>query len=205
MRIFAPGFTLFSQARRFDVKSIELNSCIVTIPDKTDPAPAVVLYGGLYGWEGDWFLTHKKIPATMLDAVYFILPVSYTKSCKDCLKEFRKHVDKANVTRYSLCGYSRGAQEVYRNRNLESWKVLGLVDPSAPTLDIFQDDVLDGASAKIRCVFWVPNWGKDGYKGRVPRFAQHLRDLNVNMVEKEVKHENMPPFFFEQFGKELTV
>ncbi len=187
------------------MKSVHLNNCIVTIPDKTDPAPAVVVYGGLYGWEGGWFLKHKKIPADLLDAVYFILPVSFMKKCKECLNEFRKHVDTTKVTRYSLCGYSRGAQEVYRNRDLEAWKILGLIDPSAPTLDVFQDDVLDGASDKIRCVFWVPNWGKDGYKGRVPKFAQHLRDLKVKMVEKAVPHENMPPFFFEQFGKELTM
>jgi hypothetical protein len=187
------------------MKSVPLKNCIVTIPNTTDPVPAVVLYGGLYGWEGNWFLKYKKIPTALLDAVYFILPVSYTRSCKDCLIDFRKHVDKARVTRLSLCGYSRGAQEVYRNRDLEAWKILGLVDPSAPTLDIFSDDVLDKASEKIRCVFWVPNWGKDGYKGRVPRFAQHLRDLKANMVEKAVAHENMPPFFFEQFGREFTM
>jgi hypothetical protein len=187
------------------VKSHDLKHCVITVPDKTDPAPAVVLYGGLYGWEGNWFLSHKKIPADLLDAIYFILPKSYGYKCQECLNEFRKHVDTSKVTRYSLCGYSRGAQEVYRNRTLESWKILGLVDPSAPTLDVFKDDVLDSMSDKIRCVFWVPNWGKDGYKGRVPRFAQHLRDLKVNMVEKEVQHSEMPKFFFEQFGKELTM
>jgi hypothetical protein len=65
--------------------------------------------------------------------------------------------------------------------------------------------VLDKEKAKIRCVFWVPNWGKDGYKGRVPKFAQHLRDIGANIVEKEVQHHNMPPFFFDQFGKEIAV
>jgi len=54
-------------------------------------------------------------------------------------------------------------------------------------------------------VYWVPNWGKGGYKGRVPRFAQHLRDLKVKMVEKAVAHENMPTFFFNQYGIEFTV
>jgi hypothetical protein len=186
------------------VNRLDLKNCIVTMPDK-DAAPAVVLYGGLMGWEGEWFLKHNRIPATMLQSVYFIMPTHFTNKCKDCLDEFREKVDPKNISRYSLCGFSRGAQEVYRNKDLERWKLLGLIDPSAPTLDIFQDDVLDGFVDKIRCVYWVPNWGKGGYKGRVPRFAQHLRDLKVKMVEKAVAHENMPTFFFNQYGFEFTV
>jgi hypothetical protein len=68
---------------------------------------------------------------------------------------------------------------------------------------VFQDDVVDSYKDKIRCTFWVPNWGKDGYKGRVPKFAQHLRDLKVKMVEKDVAHEDQPAFFFKQFGDEF--
>jgi len=145
-----------------------------------------------------------KIPSTLLESLYFILPTKFTHKCQACLDEFRAKVDPKNVSLYSLCGFSRGAQEVYRNQNLEQWKILGLIDPSAPTLDIFKDEVLDLAVDKIRCVYWVPNWGKDGYKGRVPRFAQHLRDLKVNMVEKQVAHADMPTFFFNQFGMNLT-
>ncbi len=185
------------------MKRLDLKKCVVTLPDK-NAGPAVVVYGGLLGWEGDWFLKHKKIPASMLESVYFILPIHFTNRCSDCMDEFRASVDSKTVGRYSLCGFSRGAQEVYRNRNLESWKILGLIDPSAPTLDVFQDDVLDTVSEKIRCVYWVQNWGRDGYKGRVPRFAQHLRDLKVKMVEKAVAHADMPTFFFNQFGMELT-
>lgn len=185
------------------MKRLDLKSCIVTMPDQ-DKAPAVVLYGGLMGWEGTWLLNHSKIPSALLQRLYFILPTHFTNKCQDCLDEFRAKVNPANITRYSLCGFSRGAQEVYRNRSLEQWKILGLIDPSAPTLDIFKDDVLDSLASKIRCVYWVPNWGKDGYNGRVPRFAQHLRDLKVNMVEKAVAHENMPTFFFNQFVSEFT-
>ncbi len=155
-------------------------------------------------WEGEWFLKHNKIPAALLERLYFIMPTLFTNKCKDCLDEFRAKVNPANISRYSLCGFSRGAQEVYRNRDLEQWKILGLVDPSAPTLDIFKDDVLDRFVDKIRCVYWVPNWGKHGYKGRVPRFAQHLRHLQVKMIEKDVAHANMPTFFFNQFGIEFT-
>jgi hypothetical protein len=170
-----------------------------------DSAPAIVFYGGLMGWEGGWFLHHNRIPPVMLQKAYFILPTHFTNSCKTCLQEFRANVNAKNVTQYSICGFSRGAQEVYRNKDLEQWKLLGLVDPSAPTLDIFKDDVIDQFVAKIRCVYWVPNWGKDGYKGRVPRFAQHLRDIQANMVEKAVAHENMPAFFFDQFSTEFAV
>jgi len=183
------------------VKSLQLRQCIVTIPDN-DVASAVVLYGGLMGWEGQWFLNHRKIPSVFLERLYFILPTHFTNSCGECLREFRSKV-KHNIAQLSLCGFSRGAQEVYRNQRLEKWHILGLIDPSAPTLDIFHDDVVDKAASKIRCVYWVPNWGKHGYGGRVPRFAQHLRDLKVQMVEKSVTHADMPPFFFNQFGFDL--
>jgi hypothetical protein len=193
----------YNAARReIPVERLDLNQCIVTIPDK-EVAPAVVLYGGKMGWQGEWFLAHKKIPSNLLQNVYLIMPTSYTNSCKECLREFRANIKPANVTRYSICGFSRGAQEVYRYRDLEQWKLFGLIDPSSPTLDIFQDDVLDHFADKIRCVYWVPNWGKTGYDGRIPRFAQHLRDLKVAIIEKEVYHGNMPTFFFEQFGIEF--
>ena len=184
------------------MKATYLKHCIITEPDRK-AAQAVVLYGGLMGWEGQWFLTHLKIPASLLQNVYFILPIHFTNSLSACLREFRANVDQANISRYSLCGFSRGAQEVYRYRDLETWNILGLVDPSAPTLDIFKDDVLDNVSKKIRCVYWVPNWGKGGYKGRVPRFAQHLRDLKVEMMEQDVAHRDMPTFFLTQFGSEF--
>jgi len=60
----------------------------------------------------------------------------------------------------------------------------------------FADTVLDNVSDRIRCVYWVPNWGKDGYGGRIPRFAQHLRDLNVKMKEQATEHRYMPSLFF---------
>ncbi len=185
------------------MKRLDLTNCIVSIPDR-DAAPAVVLYGGLRNLEGDWFLSHQKIPVALLQNLYFILPTRFTNKRQDCVDEFRAKVDPANISRYSLCGFSRCAQEAYRNRDLEQWKMLGLIDPSAPTLDIFKDEVLDSFVGKIRCVYWTPNWGPDGYQGRVPRFAQHLRDLKVKMVEKAVAHENMPAFFFNQFAADFT-
>jgi hypothetical protein len=52
-------------------------------------------------------------------------------------------------------------------------------------------------------VYWVPNWGKTGYDGRVPRFAQHLRDLKVDMVEKPTNHFEMPTLFFNEYGDDF--
>lgn len=185
------------------MKTLTLNHCIVTIPDKP-AAPAVVLYGGLYHMEGNWFLEHKKVSDALLAKAYFVLPTSFNNKYADCIAEFRANVDPKNISAFSLCGFSRGAQEVYRYKDAEQWKLFGLVDPSAPTLDVFQENVLDAYKAKIRCVYWVPNWGRGGYGGRVPRFAQHLRDLRVDMTEKDVRHENMPSFFFETYGTEFT-
>ena len=71
------------------MKRLDLKSCIVTLPDQ-DKSPAVVLYGGLMGWEGAWFLNHSKIPAALLQRLYFILPTHFTNKCQDCLDEFRR-------------------------------------------------------------------------------------------------------------------
>ncbi len=179
------------------MKKLDLKNCIVTMPDKQAVYAAVVLYGGLWNMEGGWFLKQNRIPAELLESLHFIMPNHFTNKCKDCLDEFEKEVNTRNIGSYSLCGFSRGAQEVYRNRSLEQWEILGLIDPSAPTLDIFKDDVLDNFVDKIRCVYWVPNWGKSGYDGRVPRFAQHLRDLKVEMVEKAVPHPGHAGLFLQ--------
>jgi hypothetical protein len=178
---------------------MDLDRSVVIVPD-TDWPRAVVVYGGLYGWEGAWLI--KQIPAALQSALLFVLPKHYTNDCAACLAEVDTRL-KIPISSYALCGYSRGGIEVYRNMNLKPWKILGLIDPSAPTLGDFTDDVLDSVSSKVRCVYWVPNWGKTGYQGRVPRFAQHLRDLKVMMVEKATPHDVMPASFFQEFGKEL--
>ena len=178
---------------------IDLQRSVVSVPDADWPS-AVVVYGGLYGWEGAWLL--KQIPPSLKSRLLFVLPKHYTADCAACLDEVDKKLN-IPITSYALCGYSRGGIEVYRNLNTKPWKILGLIDPSAPTLGEFADDVLDTASDKVRCVYWVPNWGKTGYDGRVPRFAQHLRDLKVMMVEKATPHNVMPASFFQEFGQEL--
>ena len=93
---------------------------------------------------------------------------------------------------------------MYRYRNLKPWRLLGLVDPSAPTLAEFKDDVLDGFTDKVRCVYWVPNWGKGGIRRKgTPLRWQHLRDLKVRMTEQATDHRYMPALFFDVFHNEL--
>ena len=178
---------------------VDLDLSVVTLPD-TDWPRAVVVYGGLYGWEGAWLL--NQIPASLQSGLVFILPRHYGNSCQACLDEVDKKLD-LTISAYAICGYSRGGIEVYRNLNTKPWKILGLIDPSAPTMGGFSDNVLDSASAKIRCVYWVPNWGKTGYDGKIPNLAQHLRDQKVKMVEKATPHNVMPASFFKEFGADL--
>ena len=178
---------------------MNLKNSVVSIPDADWPR-AVVVYGGLYGWEGGWLLKH--IPPALKSRLLFILPTHYTVDCRACLDEVDKKL-KIPISAYALCGYSRGGVEVYRNLNTEPWKILGLIDPTAPTMGGFSDNVIDGARSKIRCVYWVPNWGKTGYDGKIPAFAQHLRDLKVNMVEQETAHGQMPAAFFKIFGQDF--
>ena len=180
-------------------KRVDLDLSVVNLPDQGRSA-AVVVYGGLHQLEGAWLLT--QIPAPLRQKLLFILPKRYTHDCRRCLDEVGGRLSP-NVSSYSLCGFSRGGIEVYRNVNTARWELLGLIDPSAPTMGGFGETVLDGVKSRIRCVLWVPNWGKDGYGGRVPKFAQHLRELDVDLVEKQVPHNNMPALFFGEFGNDL--
>ncbi len=187
------------------MKKVDRTNSVITLPDTMPDSPtAVVLFGGLYHWEGGWFLTTKQIPDSLLEKAVFLLPKHYTNDLRDGLKELAGALDGVEPGRMALCGYSRGGIEVYRYRSLKDWAILGLIDPSAPTMGGFSEDVLDSASSKVRCVYWVPNWGKDGYDGKIPSFAAHLRKLRVKMTEKETKHRDMPRFFFDTYGADLV-
>ncbi len=142
------------------VKTLRLGNSIVLDPE-SGPSSAVVVYGGLHGWQGEWLV--PEIPEYLRRSVIFVLPRDFRNDCNACLKELHRKISPENITSYSLCGYSRGGVEVYRYRNLAQWKILGLIDPTAPTMGGFRETVLDSVSYKIRCVYWVPNWGKDGY------------------------------------------
>ncbi len=184
------------------MKRYDLSTCIVLDPG-LDSAPAIVVYGGLRGWQGAWLI--NRIPSDMLQSAFFIMPYQFTADCNVCLKEFRGKADTSKVSSYSLCGYSRGATPVYQYFKIEEFKLIGLIDPGSPDLNDpkYDDTVLDSVATKIRCVYWVPNWGKGGYGGRIPDFAQHLRDLKVKMTEKAVEHEDMPNFFFKTYGMDF--
>lgn len=182
------------------MRTLRLKHSTVLDPEKS-ASPSVVVYGGLYGWEGAWLV--PQIPSDLQKSVIFILPTHFHNDCNVCLTELHTEISPEKITSYSLCGYSRGGIEVYRYRNLMQWKILGLIDPSAPTMGGFQETVLDNVRGKIRCVYWVPNWGKDGYAGKIPSFAAHLRALNVNMLEENREHRSMPSFFFNKFQRDL--
>jgi hypothetical protein len=179
------------------MKATKTTHCIITNPEKAN-APAIVLYGGLRGREGDWFLKQNRIPDSMLQNSYLILPTHFTYSCQDCINEFERIVGPIRGTQYSLCGFSRGGIEVYRYAATRQWKILGLIDPSAPTMGGFGNNVLDNYKGAIRAVYWVPHWTAFGEE--VPNFAQHLRDLGVKMIEQNISHEGMPAFFFDRYG-----
>ena len=118
------------------MKTYDLGTCVVIDPER-DKSPAVVVYGGLYGWEGAWFL--HEIPAYLKNSVTFVLPKHFTADCSACLKELHSKIGPDKISSYSLCGYSRGGVEVYRYKNLMPWKIFGLIDPTAPTMGGFSE------------------------------------------------------------------
>lgn len=179
----------------------DLSQSIISIPDR-DVAPAVVVYGGLHGSEGSWLLS--SIPGMLTQNVIFVLPRHFTNSCRSCIEELLTVVSPERISSFSLCGYSRGGLEVYRNSRLVRWQILGLIDPSPPGLarPRLADTILDNAKDSIRCVYWERNWGRT-YASSVSSFVRHLRHMHVRMLEKPVLHRNMPAFFFDQFASDF--
>lgn len=179
------------------MKTLHLPHSIVLDPE-TDSAPAVVVYGGLYGWEFDWLI--PRLPVDLKQNVIFILPNHYTTDCALCLKELHQKITPDRISSYSLCGYSRGGENIYKYLTLVDWKILGLIDPSAPRMGGYQDTVLDGAKNKVRCVYWMANWAKADYYPKIQSFHQHLLDQKVKMVDNvATAHAKMPNFFFETY------
>lgn len=182
------------------MKHYNLPTCVVVDPE-LDAAPAVVLYGGLYGWEGNWFL--HRIPVSLQSELIFVLPNHYTNDCDACLKELHSKIDTDKIKSYSLCGYSRGGIEVYRYRALMTWKIYGLIDPSAPRMGGFTDDVLDSVKDRIRCVYNLANWAKADYFPKIQSFHQHLLDIGAKMTDTDTPHDKMPKFFFDTYGSDF--
>ena len=153
-----------------------LSYSVVTKPDALS-SPAVVVYGGLYGMEGGWFLSHRVIPENLQQRLLFVLPCSFETDCQVCIREVVERVVKTQtrqITSWSICGFSAGGAQVYRNiRTTNNWgnanmndpvpKILGLIDPSPPTICLeksgdgkpprFDNSVLDSVAYKVRgCV-----------------------------------------------------
>ena len=183
------------------MQTLTLGHCTVTVPEGERIFPVIVVYGGLRHLEGAWLV--GQIPAPIQQSAIFVFPTHFSNNLAQCLSELRQAVPKERLGSYSLCGYSRGGVEVYRYMSLEPWKLLGLIDPTAPTLGGFGISVLDTFKARVRCVYWVPNWGAGGYGGRVPAFAEYLRKKKYKLVEKAIGHEDMPNFFFKTFGQDF--
>ena len=134
------------------MKTLNLTSSVVLDPESSS-APAVVVYGGLYSWEGAWLA--PKIPSDLKQTAIFVLPTHYTNDCATCLRELRAEISPDKISSYSLCGFSRGGIDVYKYWNLETWKILGLIDPSAPTMGGYEDTVLTASRTRsAACTGW---------------------------------------------------
>ena len=176
----------------------KLGTSVVFDPGLQQAAPAVVLFGGLYGWEGPWFKEH--LPANTLNEMIFACPLHYTNDCADALKDLSSVISDDKISSYSLCGYSRGGIEVYRYKDLKDWKILGLIDPSAPTMGKFPDTVLDSQKSKIRCFYNLGNWEGADYYPKIQSFHQHLIDIKADLTDEAHLHQNIPKFFFLKYG-----
>jgi hypothetical protein len=188
----------------------------VSFADPAPPAPdamaMVVVYRGLgpeaghdYAWDTADFLVRQiitTVPADVLSKVIFVVPDSYTVDCAKCIKQATELIDARNgkISSYSLCGFSRGGANVYANKSLKNWKILGLIDPVTPG----SSNVVDSVAAKIRCVYNVNNWDPKKYKDTVKNFRNYLKNLKVKMVEAPDKHWDMPALFFKTYARELV-
>ena len=192
----APVYT--GLTRRAQVKTINASNSIILDPESDSAAPVVVVYGGLMGWEGAWLI--PRLPLGLKQSVIFVLPTHYNNSCAACLKELHASVGADRITTYSLCGFSRGGISLYKYLRLADWKILGLIDPSAPTMGGFAETVLDGDKNKVRCVYRMANWAKADYFPKIDSFHKHLVKLDVKMVDNtNTAHANMPNHFFETY------
>jgi hypothetical protein len=183
------------------MQTLELPTCFVLDPE-IKSAPVVVVSGGLYSLEGKW-LRHQ-IPLNLQRDVIFVLPKHYTNDCARCLKELNSKIGEDKIDSYSLCGFSRGGINVYAYWMLKAWKILGLIDPSAPRMGGYIDPVLDSAKDKIRCVYNLANWRKASYFAKIQSFHQHLLDIDAEMTDTDAAHNQMPKFFFDTYGSDLT-
>lgn len=199
--------------------------------------PMVVVYRGLgpetgpsYNWDtADWMILQIKnaTPKELLSKAIFVVPDDYRVDCGTCLHQAEQLIGKNRIISfYSLCGFSRGGECVYKYLSLRAWRILGLIDPVSPTMEGYKNDVVDKFASSIRCVYNIRNWGKPPKEGKrresltkgeknyetLTTFYDHLKkDLNVKMVDAtDVRnpdtnnHADMPALFFKTYGRDLT-
>jgi len=178
----------------------KMSHCVVVDP-AVESAPAIVMFGGLYGWEGQWFV--ERIPAALKSEMIFVLPNHYTTDCSDCLNDLKSKIDDSKISSFSLCGYSRGGIEVAHYIDLKPWKILGLIDPSAPTMGGYAEEVFDKVKSKIRCMYNLGNWSSADYYPKIQSFHDHLLAIKADMTDAAHLHKNMPKFFLEKYGSDF--
>ena len=195
-------------------------------------APMVIVYRGLgpergpdYDYDtAEWILgeIQKAIPKETLSKIIFVAPDDYTKDLGTSVQQ-AKDLIKGSISSFSLCGFSRGGEPVYRNLASQPWKIVGLIDPVPPDWEPvkqgdkkgprFDNSVVDRYASKIRCVYGVDHWGDRPAKGQPPttkeeknwvavnEFHKHLKGLKVAMTDATDKqsHKEMPGVFFKKY------
>jgi hypothetical protein len=192
-----------------------------------DSAPMVVVYRGLgpetgkdYEYDTADFIIdeiQKAIPQEFLNKIIFAAPDDYNQDAEKCIQQAKALVDKrkGTISSYSICGFSKGGSQVYKNLSRRTWKILGLIDPVSPGMEGLHDEVVDDYFSKIRCVYGVSHWGKRPPEDKSPKdysrnervyvktrvFYDHLKALNVDMIDGDDKrHRDMPGVFFKKYG-----
>jgi len=210
------------------------NKTLVFDPE-VDNANLVVAYRGLgpeykksYSYDtAQWLLGEARsgVGKDLESKIIFVVPDDYNQDCATCIQQAAQ-VIKTKVTSYSLCGFSKGGSQVYKNLTLKTWKVLGLIDPVSPTMvkkspqERYDDDVIDDYVSKIRCVYGVSHWGVPPPKDRKPKdytdndwsyvktksFHDHLEEIKAEMTDDEKDdHSEMPRVFFKKYGSAFVV
>jgi hypothetical protein len=195
----------------------------------TDNATMIVLYRGLgieagkaYAYDtAEWLIAQvkKAVSQSVLDRMILVAPFDYNQDCEHCIQQATKLIDKrgGNITSYSLCGFSRGGQPLYKNISRRNWKILGIIDAVTPTMYGYDDDIVDDSASRIRCIYGVSHWGsppkvtpppnhkKTGYE-KIVDFHDHLADLGVKMTDATAQqgHSDMPKVFFENYGSDFV-
>jgi hypothetical protein len=206
------------------------NKTMVFDPE-VDTANVVVVYRGLgpeykksYSYDtAAWLLGEARsgVGKDLESKIIFVVPDDYNQDCATCIDQATK-VIKTKINRYSLCGFSKGGSQVYKNLRLKVWKILGLIDSVSPTMvkktsdgERYKDDIIDDYVSQIRCVYGVSHWGAPPPKGRKPEhytdndwsfvktknFHDHLEEIKAEMTDDDKDdHSDMPRVFFKTYG-----